>query len=120
MYKTSNWNYIGSFGALLTVFGLCISFVNSAYPNFTSDINSLPCKEYKSEDGNYWIETHPNGTSSIIPKEYALIVNNSYIELVNKTYSSLFDSFSFTAIGTLIWAYAGYWGTGDFCTIICN
>lgn len=104
-------NFIGSFGAILTVFGLLTSFTHSLYPNFKNEIQ----EPYIAFNG---IFTATNHTQTDWFKEQdcqflpdpieAVRLNNEYNVMITNKYKGIITTYFVTIFGTLIWAYAGY------------
>ncbi len=106
----STFDYLASFGGLMTVIGFIFIF---GY--------SLP--EYEPVKPNYRINKRENGYeldqggtfSSIVSDDYGkeLMENYETKSLEHQEYlkikrKHLFQSFYFTILGTVTWAYAGY------------
>ncbi|WP_350586128.1 hypothetical protein [Pseudoalteromonas sp. RB2-MNA-CIBAN-0110] len=112
MILSSNINYIGSFGAVLTVFGLLASFTHSLYPNFNEDLK----EPFQNFNGLYVLTYHAHTSFSIdrsltqlpISKNEATALNTQYNDIIINKYTSLINTYILTIIGTFIWAYAGY------------
>ena len=108
----SNIDYIGSLGAVLTVFGLLASFTHSLYPNLKEELKE-PYQTYI--DGLFQLKYHTdtsfvidsNFQSSVTPEE-AEVNNKKYTDMVKHKYKGLLNTYLLTIIGTFIWAYAGY------------
>lgn len=109
---SSEINYIGSFGAVLTVFGLLASFTHSLYPSFTDDLK----EPYQPYNDMYQLTYHANTSFAIdrsltdypIEEKEATKLNQEYNEIVINKYKSLINTYFVTIFGTLIWSYAGY------------
>lgn len=111
---TEDWAYLGSFGAILTMFSILDSCAHSAYPNYKNDIRPRCVKH-----GETWQLKHDNAPfGRIVDEKEALESNKRQIVLANQKYSGIIRTYYLSLFGTAIWAYAGYWGSGHFCKII--
>lgn len=96
---------IASFGGLLTVTSLLVSFTHSLYPSFQEDL-SPPCRK----ENDIWTELPniPGGFAITIDEQKALKLNEDHEKNIEKKYTKLVRTYFITILGTLIWAYAGY------------
>ncbi|MGR3980256.1 hypothetical protein [Pseudoalteromonas sp. 1181_04] len=112
--STCNWNYLGSLGALLTVFSLLCSLKASYYPKFNSDIKP-PCSFISDK----WIKITPNASfkAQTVSKEYALEANKEHNKKIVSEYSTLITTNIISTLGTVMWAYSGYISSGDLTKV---
>ncbi|EIU7597851.1 hypothetical protein M5225_004363 [Vibrio vulnificus] len=100
-----NFNWLGAFGALLTVYSLLLGFTHSVYPDFEKDSEDPVIK-----NGDYWVElpTVKGALADEVSEEYAKKKNSEHQEDVAKKYSSLVNIYYISILGTIIWAYSGF------------
>ncbi|MEM5552324.1 hypothetical protein WNY63_16490 [Pseudoalteromonas neustonica] len=108
----SNIDYIGSLGAVLTVFGLLASFTHSLYPSLKEELKD----PYQTFNNGLFQLTYHTDTSFVIDSNFRSLVNpqeaetnnKKYTDMVKRKYKGLLNTYLLTIIGTFIWAYAGY------------
>ncbi|WP_323846538.1 hypothetical protein [Microbulbifer magnicolonia] len=110
VYFFGSFNYLASFGGLMTVIGFIFIFGYS-FPEHEPVMPSNPVSEsratYTVDVGDTFSETVPREIAEEINKDYKKKVTEHHKYLDAKR-RHLFQSFYFTVSGTLLWAYAGY------------
>lgn len=104
-FNNNNFNWLGAFGALLTVYSILLGFTHTVYPDFEND-----SKDPVTNDGQNWIElpTVKGTLADIVSKEYAQKKNIAHQETIAKKYKSLINMYYISIFGTILWAYSGF------------
>ena len=105
-FEFNNFNWLGAFGAILTIYSLLLTLTDVLYPNLKEDIKHQAVKQKYGE----WIYLPEDGGSfaELISEEFAVKVNKTNDEAVCNKYSRLFLAHIITLIGTILWAYSGF------------
>lgn len=101
--STCNYNWLGAYGALLTIYSLIFSFCHTTYTNF--EIDMKPRAELQS--GGWMLLPTKNGAlSAIISEEDAIKINSEHLENVSSKYAISVLIYCLSIVGTLLWAYS--------------
>jgi|GEM_PF-1765836 hypothetical protein len=98
---SSNFNWLGAYGALLTIYAVLLNLIKIQMPELKRDMN-LPCR--KGRHGQW--EVVSNGMSDIVPEEYAIDKNQQAEKEFLSKYSTVSWYYFLLIIGTLLWAYS--------------
>lgn len=93
-------NYIGAFGAIMTVFGILTTFSHSILPQYKIDM-ILPVRKRQDVfiEGGF-----PLG--ELVSESNAQEKNEEHIDRINEKYRPMAIATLISIIGTVIWAYA--------------
>jgi hypothetical protein len=97
-------NWVGSFGALLTIFAIITSFSYSVFPNFKEDIKPVVRLNISGE----WLD-YSFGVNALAEESSQKVAdkkNPEHFEKINKKYVPISLTVIMTIIGTIIWAYS--------------
>ncbi|BDF94057.1 hypothetical protein [Pseudoalteromonas sp. KAN5] len=102
-YKNFNW--LGAFGALLTIYSLLLGFTHSVYPDFEKDSENPVIKS-----GDSWMElpTIKGARANLVSEEYAEKTNTEHQKFVANKYKALVNIYIVSVSGTVLWAYSGF------------
>lgn len=104
-FYCKDFNWLGAFGALLTVYSLLLGFTHSVYPDFEKDSEN-PVIKY----GDSWMElpTVKGALADVVSEEYAKKKNTEHQEYVANKYRALVNIYIVSVSGTILWAYSGF------------
>ena len=106
IYKSiciGDYNWLGAYGALLTIYSLIFTFCHSTYPEFTSDNKPRA----KIQSGAWVLLPRDGGAfSDIISEEDADRINHEHSEDVASKYATSVFIYCLSIVGTLLWAYS--------------
>jgi hypothetical protein len=100
---SSEPNWLGAYGALLTIYAVVYSLRHIAYPDFEQEIKPLV-----SLENGMWVQKPNNNfpSAEIVTEESAIRINDNHKEdMVNKYITSAFI-YLLSVVGTLLWAYS--------------
>lgn len=98
----NNANWIGAFGALLTVLSVLAAFRYSAFPQFLEDMKP----PVRSDSNGNWLDYGTGGMANVSSEAEANIKNPEHFRKVNEKYKPVACASILAIFGTLIWAYA--------------
>lgn len=99
---TNNSNWIGAFGALLTVLSVLAAFRYSAYPQFLEDMRP----PVRPDPNGIWYDHGTGGMADVSSEAEANIKNPKHFKKVNEKYKPVSYASILAIIGTVVWAYA--------------
>ncbi|MBO7928094.1 hypothetical protein J5X91_17815 [Pseudoalteromonas sp. K222D] len=104
-FCNNNFNWLGAFGALLTVYSLLLGFTHSVYPDFEKDSEDPVLNK-----GHQWVElpTVKGALADVVSEEYAKKTNSEHREAIANKYKSLVNIYYISILGTILWAYSGF------------
>lgn len=110
VYRYCTFDYLASFGGLMTVVGFVFIFGHSlpeAEPVKASSPVTKSAGVYMVDVGSVFSEIVSEEAAKEIQEDYEnkLEIHKEYLDSKRK---HLFPSFYFTVVGTLLWSYAGY------------
>jgi hypothetical protein len=97
-------NWVGSFGALLTIFSIITSLSYSTFPQFKEDIRPVVRRDSAGE----WVD-YSFGENALLEEsspEDAARKNPEHFKKVNAKYVPVSVAVLLSIIGTIIWAYS--------------
>lgn len=100
---TGDYNWLGAYGALLTIYSLIFSFCHAGYQSFEKDI--VPPAKFQSGFWGYCGE-ETNYIGEIVTEEHAKTINASHRKKIINKYVVSTVIYCLSIIGTLMWAYS--------------
>jgi hypothetical protein len=102
-FCNKDFTWLAAFGALLSVFGLLMSFSYSFPLEEINEGDLNPTKE-----GDHYVDGGMEFGELITSTEEIDKIKNSKVSGILKNYENISIYFIFTVSGTLLWAYAGF------------
>jgi len=98
-----DFTWLAAFGALLSIFGLLASF------SYSLPLEDIDTKDLEpTQEGEHYIFGGSPMAEVITDKNSIEHIKKANINRVLKKYENISTYIIFTVLGTLIWAYAGF------------
>jgi hypothetical protein len=109
-----NFNWLGAYGALLTMFTALVFFTRYTFPELEKELR-LPVQK----QAGAWVNIS-GLTAECVTEEQATSLNNKHLLSINDKYRDIFRLEIITLIGTLLWAYSGFIELTKVKSFICS